>query len=68
MVEHLNYTFAIEGLSRSALAQLTRHRHMSFSVQSQRYVKFGSWSGTIVNGHIEKLIESKGELNEKRSA
>jgi thymidylate synthase (FAD) len=41
-VEHLNYTFAIEGLSRTALAQLTRHRHMSFSVQSQRYVKFGS--------------------------
>ncbi|MBA4542044.1 FAD-dependent thymidylate synthase [Thermoactinomyces daqus] len=41
-LEHLNYTFAIEGLSRAALAQLTRHRHMSFSVQSQRYVKFGS--------------------------
>lgn len=41
-LEHLSYTFAIEGLSRAALAQLTRHRHMSFSVQSQRYVKFGS--------------------------
>lgn len=41
-VEHLNYTFAVEGLSRSALAQLTRHRHMSFSVQSQRYCRFGS--------------------------
>lgn len=41
-IEHLNYTFAIEGLSRSALAQLTRHRFFSFSVQSQRYVKFGS--------------------------
>jgi thymidylate synthase (FAD) len=41
-LEHLNFTFAIEGVSRSLLAQLTRHRHMSFSVQSQRYVKFGS--------------------------
>lgn len=41
-LEHLNYTFAIEGVSRSLLAQLTRHRHMSFSVQSQRYVKMGS--------------------------
>lgn len=41
-LEHISYTFAIEGLSRSALAQLTRHRHFSFSVQSQRYVKFGS--------------------------
>lgn len=40
--EHLNFTFAIEGVSRSLLAQITRHRHLSFSVQSQRYVKFGS--------------------------
>lgn len=40
--EHLNYTFAVEGLSRAALAQLTRHRFFSFSVQSQRYVRFGS--------------------------
>lgn len=41
-LEHVNFTFAIESVSRSLLAQLTRHRHMSFSVQSQRYVKFGS--------------------------
>ena len=42
-VEHLTYTFAIEGVSRALLAQLTRHRvGFSFSVQSQRYVKFGS--------------------------
>lgn len=40
-LEHVNFTFAVEGVSRSLLAQLTRHRHMSFSVQSQRYVKFG---------------------------
>ncbi|WP_373864527.1 MULTISPECIES: FAD-dependent thymidylate synthase [Paenibacillus] len=42
-LEHITYTFAIEGVSRSLLAQLTRHRiGFSFSVQSQRYVKFGS--------------------------
>lgn len=42
-LEHLTYTFAIEGVSRALLAQLTRHRvGFSFSVQSQRYVKFGS--------------------------
>ena len=42
-VEHLQYTFAIEGVSRALLAQLTRHRvGFSFSVQSQRYVKFSS--------------------------
>lgn len=42
-LEHITYTFAVEGVSRSLLAQLTRHRiGFSFSVQSQRYVRFGS--------------------------
>jgi len=39
-LEHINFTFAIMGVSRSLLAQLTRHRiGFSYSVQSQRYVK-----------------------------
>jgi thymidylate synthase (FAD) len=42
-LEHLSFTFAIEDVSRALLAQLTRHRvGFSYSVQSQRYVKFGS--------------------------
>lgn len=36
-IEHASFTFAVEGVSRVLLAQLTRHRHASFSVQSQRY-------------------------------
>jgi thymidylate synthase (FAD) len=38
--EHPHATFAIEGVSRSCMAQLTRHRHVSFDVQSMRYVAF----------------------------
>ena len=37
-IEHASYTFAVEGVSRALLAQLTRHRIASYSVQSQRYV------------------------------
>ena len=37
-IEHATFTFGIEGVSRSLLAQLTRHRIASYSVQSQRYV------------------------------
>lgn len=37
-VEHASFTFLVEGVSRALLAQLTRHRLASFSVQSQRYV------------------------------
>lgn len=37
-IEHVSFTFAIEDVSRSLLAQITRHRLASFSVRSQRYV------------------------------
>lgn len=37
--EHASFTFGAEGVSRALLAQITRHRIASFSVQSQRYVK-----------------------------
>lgn len=36
-VEHVSFTFAIDGVSRTLLAQLTRHRIASYSVQSLRY-------------------------------
>jgi len=38
--EHKPPAFFIEGISRVAMAQITRHRHLSFDVQSQRYVNF----------------------------
>lgn len=39
-IEHVSFTFAITGVSRVLLAQITRHRLASFSVQSQRYVTY----------------------------
>ena len=36
--EHPQVTFAVEGISRACMAQLTRHRHASFDVMSLRYV------------------------------
>jgi len=43
-IEHLSFTFGIEGVSRSLLAQITRHRIASYSVKSQRYVREGNFS------------------------
>jgi thymidylate synthase (FAD) len=37
ILEHVNLTFAISGISRVASHQLVRYRHASFSQQSQRY-------------------------------
>lgn len=38
VLEHSSATFYVTGVSRALLAELTRHRHLSFSVLSQRYV------------------------------
>ncbi|MDD4075529.1 MAG: FAD-dependent thymidylate synthase [Eubacteriales bacterium] len=47
-IEHASFTFGIEGVSRALLAQITRHRIASFSVQSQRYVAKPEGSPVIV--------------------
>ena len=48
VLEHASFSFGIEGVSRALLAQLTRHRIASFSVQSQRYVKFNKGVNFII--------------------
>lgn len=45
--EHVSFTFGIEGVSRAMLAQITRHRIASFSVQSQRYVNMDGFGYVI---------------------
>lgn len=60
VIEHANFTFGIEGVSRALLAQITRHRIASFSVQSQRYVREGAFS-YVVPPEIERISEAKAE-------
>lgn len=62
-LEHINFVFAIHGVTRSLLAQLTRHRvGMSFSVQSQRYVRFGTNNKSGGFRYIiPPKVEEKGE-------
>ena len=38
IAEHASATLYFEGVSRAFLAEITRHRHLSFSVLSQRFV------------------------------
>lgn len=57
-IEHITFTFGIEGVSRSLLAQFTRHRIASYSVKSQRYVKEGQFE-FITPPEIENIPEAK---------
>ncbi len=54
-IEHASFTFGVEGVSRSLLAQLTRHRLASFSVQSQRYVAKAGGTSYIIPPSIRAL-------------
>lgn len=60
-IEHASFTFGIEGVSRSLLAQITRHRLASYSVQSQRYVKEDCFE-FVVPPEIEGVPEAKEEF------
>ena len=57
-IEHVSFTFGIEGVSRSLLAQITRHRIASYSVKSQRYVTEGQFE-FIVPPEVESIPEAK---------
>ncbi|WP_291633758.1 FAD-dependent thymidylate synthase [Clostridium sp.] len=57
-IEHVSFTFAIEGVSRSLTHQLVRHRVASYSQQSQRYVKLKQFE-YIIPPDIEKNEEAK---------
>lgn len=62
--EHIYYTFKIEGISRTALGQLTRHRHASYTVRSSRYCDERE-QGFLIP--LEGL-ENEEQLNEVRNA
>lgn len=57
-IEHASFTFGIEGVSRTFLAQVTRHRIGSFSVQSQRYVRLEDFR-YVIPPEIEAIPEAK---------
>jgi thymidylate synthase (FAD) len=70
VIEHMSFTFRIMGVSRVTLAQITRHRIASYSVESQRYTD-ASRGGVICPESIresefyprfQKLVEDSHDL------
>src|SRR5690606_33223118 len=57
-IEHISFTFGIEGVSRSLTHQLVRHRIASYSQQSQRYVKLDQFE-YVIPPSIEGNEEAK---------
>lgn len=59
-LEHVSFSFAIEGISRACLAQLTRHRTFKFNVQSQRYVDGSNFDFVMPN--LNYMNETRGKI------
>lgn len=62
-IEHIQVSFAINNISRACSHQLVRHRHMSFSQKSQRYVKEKGQFDYIIPPTIEKDEELTKKYN-----
>lgn len=63
-LEHVSYTFAIDGVSRALTHQLVRHRLASFNQQSQRYVKFKDGLNTIKPASVAENEEANALFDE----
>ncbi|MBQ3819624.1 FAD-dependent thymidylate synthase, partial [bacterium] len=71
-IEHIQVSFAISNVSRACTHQLVRHRHMSFSQKSQRYVKEKGQFDYIIPPTIDKnpqlrenFIDFMSKISEK---
>lgn len=76
-VEHISFTFSIEGVSRTLTHQLVRHRLASFSQKSQRYVRANNYEYIIppkiennpkaleiYKNHMQQTIDAYNKLAE----
>ncbi len=63
-IEHIQVSFAINNISRACSHQLVRHRHMSFSQKSQRYVKEKGQFDYLTPDSIENNQEIKQKFDD----
>lgn len=68
VAEHVSASFRIEGISRSCLAQLTRHRMASFSVKSQRYCEIEGDGWYVIPPSVIEAGEEVGFCAEVEKA
>lgn len=67
VMEHVSFTFGIEGISRACSHQLVRHRIASYSQKSQRYVNenaFDYITPPEIENNYEAHVEFERMINE----
>lgn len=64
VLEHVSFTFGVEGISRATSHQLVRHRIASYSQQSQRYVEYDDLE-IVIPPSIQSDREASGKFREQ---
>lgn len=67
VMEHVSFTFGIEGISRACSHQLVRHRIASYSQKSQRYVSEKGFE-FITPPSVSEVPEAKAEFDRMMTA
>lgn len=67
VLEHVSFSFGVEGISRACSHQLVRHRIASFSQQSQRYVSHDEPFEVVTPASISADSALAGRLKEHLS-
>jgi len=62
VLEHVVYTFKISGVSRSFLAQITRHRMGSFTSSSQHYQDYRDYPMVVHPDYIDEFSKTDHNL------
>jgi thymidylate synthase (FAD) len=64
VIEHANFTFSLEEVSRALTHQLVRHRIASYTQQSQRYVTYDTLKEYVTPPSIADKPEAKKIFDE----
>ena len=77
ILEHINLTYSIKGISRALLQELARHRHISLSVESTRHTlrkkldtfdqqlrENEAFAKGIIDNHVQKRMSTLKKLHQ----
>lgn len=70
VLEHITLTYSVKGLSRACLQELSRHRHISLSVESTRHtlrknVNNPEWWHRVIEGMSENSFRAYMAVKKK---
>ena len=68
ILEHINLTYSVKGISRALLQELARHRHISLSVESTRHTLTKNATREFIEKHFPYSSSNFGSIDSLKYA